>query len=123
MRAPAAGHSNPVEIDWASASVSDARLTVALSGAAPKGFTPQLERVIARLATSGRRWGEISAGKHKLHVDDVQPGAEADLRHFLESALLQANTALGAEPADSADGAQDGPDEQMASVFRSFADR
>jgi len=123
MRAPAAGHSNPVEIDWASASVSDARLTVALSGPAPKGFMPQLERVIARLATSGHRWGEISAGRHKLHVEDVQPGAEADLRHFLESALLQANTALGAEPADSPDGAEDGPDEQMASVFRSFAER
>jgi hypothetical protein len=123
MRARINGHSSPVEIDWGSASVKDARLTVALSGDAPKGFTGQLERVAAQLTTSGHRWGEISAGKRKLHVDDVESGAEEDLRHFLESALLQANAAAGAEPAGSKDGEEPGPDERMAAVFRSFAER
>ncbi len=79
--------------------------------------------MIARLATTGRRWGEVSVGKRKLHVDDVQDGAEDDLRHFLESALLQANAAVGAEPGDPADPEEGGPDAEMASVFRSFADR
>jgi hypothetical protein len=111
-----------VEIDWATASVKDARLSVALSGSPPKGFTGQLERVISQLATAGRRWGEVSVGKRKLHVDHVESGAEDDLRHFLESALLQANAAVGAEPGDAPEEAS-GPDEEMASVFRSFADR
>ena len=78
------------------------------------------QRVVAALATTGHRWGDVSAGKRKLHVEDVQPGAEDELRHFLESALLQANTAVGAEPSKSEDDGDPGPDEQMASVFRSF---
>jgi hypothetical protein len=118
------GNARAVEIDWGTASVKDARLSVGLSGAPPKGLGEQLEHVIARLATTGRQWGEISVGKRKLHVDDVQHGAEADLRHFLESALLQANATVGAEPADSPDDDPDaGPDEEMTSAFRSFADR
>ena len=112
-----------VEIDWATASVKDGRLSVVLSGAPPKGFAAQLEHVIARLATSGHRWGEVSTGKRKLHVEDVESGAEDDLRHFLESALLQANAAVGSESDESPDAAEPGPDEQMASVFRSFAER
>jgi hypothetical protein len=129
MRPPGIGHSDPVgvEIDWATASVKDARLSVALSGDAPKGFGGQLEHVIARLATSGRRWGEVSAGKRKLHVDDVERGAEDDLRHFLESALLQANAAVGADAdadgSESSDAGEPGPDEQMATAFRAFAER
>jgi hypothetical protein len=112
-----------VEIDWATAAVKDARLTVALSGSPPKGFAGELEHVIVRLATAGRPWGEVSVGKRKLHVDDIQSGSEGDLRHFLESALLQANAAVGAEPGDAPDEAAAGPDEQMAAVFRAFADR
>jgi hypothetical protein len=109
-------------IDWASASVKDRRLTVALSEPAPKGWSDELERVIAQLRTTGRGWGEISAGKRKLRVEEVRGGAEEELRHFLESAVLQANAALELEP-DAGDGADEpaGPDEAMAAVFRSFA--
>jgi hypothetical protein len=113
-----------VAIDWASASVKDSRLTVAFSEPPPKGWADELESVIARLRTTGRGWGEISAGKRKLHVEAVQSGAEEDLRHFLESAVLQANAALELErEPDEGDGADEpaGPDEAMAAVFRSFA--
>jgi hypothetical protein len=43
--------------------------------------------------------------------------------YFLESALLQANALAGAEPGDPADAEEAGPDAEMTSVFRSFADR
>jgi hypothetical protein len=113
-----------VVIEWGSASVSDARLSVELSAPRPKGWPDRFEAVVAQLANRGQAWGEVSLGKHKVHVDDVSPGAEEDVRHFLESAVLQANAAVGAEPAgeDDEDG-ETGEDAEMAARFRSFADR
>jgi hypothetical protein len=113
---------NAVEIEWASAAVEDGRLTVSLSGA-PKGFADELEAVVARLGDHGRGWGEVSVGKRKLHVEDVEQGAEEALRHFLESALLQANAAIGATADEPEDDEPSGPDAEMASVFRSFSEK
>jgi hypothetical protein len=111
-----------VVIEWRSASVSDARLSVELSAPRPKGWSDRFEAVIGQLAARGHGWGEVSLGKHKLHVDDVTPGAEEDVRHFLESAVLQANAAVGAEPEGDGDD-ESGPDAEMAARFRAFADR
>ncbi len=55
-----------------------------------------------------------------MKVAAVQAGGEDDLRHFLESALLEVNTAFTA--ADAADDGQ--PSEQdarMTDAFRGFA--
>jgi hypothetical protein len=108
-----------VVIEWGSASVSDARLSVELSAPRPKGWSDRFEAVVAQLATRGQRWGEVSLGKRRLHVEDVTAGAEEDLRHFLESAVLQANAAVGAEPGEDK---ETGPDADMAARFRSFAE-
>jgi hypothetical protein len=112
-----------VEIEWGSASVSDARLSVELSAPRPKGWSDRFEAVMAQLANRGHDWGEVSLGKHKLHVDGVKPGGEEDVRHFLESAVLQANAAVGATPGDDGDGAATGEDAEMAARFRAFVDR
>ena len=113
------GKAHAVEIEWGSASVSDARLSVELSAPRPKHWAERFEAVIAQLGATGRGWGDVSLGKRKVHVEDVQPGHEEDVRHFLESAVLQANAAVGAEPQDEEDEA--GPDAEMAARFRSFA--
>ena len=114
-----------VAIEWDTASVSDGRLSVELSKPRPKGWNEQLESVLAQLARPGHAWGEISVGKRKVHVDDVTPGTEEDLRHLLESAVLQANAAAGAteEPDEDQDDGASGPDDEMAATFRSFASR
>ena len=94
----------PIEkraIDWPSAEVHDGRLTVQLTGQAPKGWVRHFQAVLELLDTQGSRWGEITVRKRELEVADVQEGAESDLRHLLESGLLQVNADLapGAEPA------------------------
>jgi hypothetical protein len=118
--------SGGIGIDWKSATVRDGRLTVALDDSAPKGWVAEVNDVVERLARSGHSWGDVKASKKKLAVSDVQPGAEESLRHFLESALLQANRDLEAAGDDDED---DGGDEElsdtdrrMTEAFRAFAE-
>lgn len=112
-----------IEIDWRSASVKDGRLTVRLSERASKEWAASLEAVIGRLRRTGRGWGEIEVSKQKLRADSVEPGSEADLRHFLESAVLQVNADLGADEQDDEDdddGAGSDEDRRMTETFRAF---
>jgi hypothetical protein len=111
-----------VEIDWSQASVDDGSLTLPLAGKAPKKWTDRLEAVADSLARGGRGWGEVSVGRKKLRVDDVTPGCEAELRHFLESAVLQANADVPVEDEDDSDGERSDADQQMTETFRSFAE-
>jgi len=114
-------------IDWSSATVAGARLTVTLRGPAPKAWRNQLADVIRRLE-HGDRWGEIEIGKSQLKVAGVAPGTESDLRHFLESAILQADADLQPEADEDEDedgdddaGERSGPDEEMTAAFRAFS--
>jgi hypothetical protein len=115
---------NPqAEIDWASASVRDGNLTVDLAGEATSDWTDRLEAVVDRLQRSGRGWGAIKVSRKKLQVAAVAPGSEADLRHFLDSVVLQVNAdfAPSEDEGDEGDGPSEA-DSEMNAVFRSFAD-
>ncbi len=109
-------------IDWSSAEVDDGRLTVAVGGRRSAAWSERLEEVLDRLGRGGSRWGEVEAGKKKLRVDAVERGAEADLRHFLESAVLQANADEPPKEAKKSGGERSEDDQEMTDVFRSFAD-
>jgi hypothetical protein len=113
--------SDGIEIDWQSAEVRDARLTVAFGDSAPKQWVSTVEDVVERLGRAGHSWGEVEVTKKRLRVADVRPGSEESLRHFLESALLQANSGL--EDGEDAEADHDLADEdrQMTETFRSFA--
>ena len=54
-------------------------------------WSARVRELAERLERPGSDWGEIALEKSKLRVTDVAEGAEADLRHLLESAVLQAN--------------------------------
>jgi hypothetical protein len=113
-----------VTIDWGAASVEDGRLTVPLAGEPPPGFKSALAHVIERLSRGGSAWGEIKVGKARVRVDDVGAGAESDLRHFLEAAVLQANTDVRAEDDEDESGSggeRSEPDQAMTDAFRGFA--
>jgi hypothetical protein len=110
------------EIDWSQASVDDGSLTVPFAGKTPKKWTERLEGVAARLARTGRGWGEVSVGRENLRVDDVTPGCEADLRHFLESAVLQANADVPVEDEGDSEDERSDDDQRMTEAFRSFAE-
>jgi hypothetical protein len=111
-----------VEIDWSQASVDGGSLTVPFAGKTPKKWTERLEQVAGSLARGGRGWGEVSVERKKLRVNDVTPGCEAELRHFLESAVLQANADVPVEDEDDSDKERSDADQEMTETFRSFAE-
>lgn len=107
-------------LDWGSASVDDATLTVPVTGEVPTGWTKGVKRVAERLERPGSGWGAVKVTKKRLSVDAVAPGCEDDLHHFLESVVLQANTALRED--EGSDDARSEEDQAMTDAFRAFAD-
>lgn len=77
--------------------------------------------MLGRLDHQGQGWGEVELHKQRIDVAAVSEGAESDLRHFLESIVLQVNADLAA-PVESPQDADD-HDGRMADAFRAFADR
>jgi hypothetical protein len=110
------------EIDWATAAVREGRLTVEIAGEPGGPWSDRLEEIVARLDRSGSAWGATSVKGSTLRVEAVAEGAEADLRHLLESAVLQANAefAPGDDDESDDDGGSD-EDRAMTAAFRAFA--
>ena len=117
--------SDEIRIDWGAAEVDGGTLTVPYDGKPSADFKAQLTDIIERLRRGGG-WGDIEVGKSQLRVADVRDGAEGDLRHFLESAVQQANANLAAGDEDDDEPASGGErseaDDRMTERFRGFAD-
>src|SRR3954452_20070680 len=117
------------EIDWSGAQVSAGSATLPLTGDASKRWSERFIAVVALLAQKGSaRWGEVKLAKKAVTVAELQPGAEDDLRHFLDSVVTQVNSELSDEPDEkTAQAKQDGADPQaaqdaeVADRLRSFA--
>ena len=112
-----------MNLEWASAEVKDANLTVALTGDPPKGWKESFERTVTLLGDG--EWGEVALKKGKVKVSDVAPGTEEKLRHHLEAIVAQANAAV--EEDDDEDGDGDGkklkgPDAEMTERFKAFGE-
>jgi hypothetical protein len=108
--------------DWASAAVDDGELTVPFVGPPPRGWVKALRHVIERLQRTDHGLGDVKVTKKQVTVGDVSPGSEADVRHFLESALLQVNADLTADEETDAERERSESDQEMTDAFRSFAD-
>ncbi len=115
------------QIDWASAEIKDRALTVRLTGKAGRGWAMHFNGVLGLLEQNAARWGEITVRKDTIEVADVQEGSEGDLRHLLESALLQVNADFEPNPDRDAPEAAHDPEraieEGMSDTFRGFAER
>jgi hypothetical protein len=114
----------PRAIDWESAEIEDGELTVGLTGQKSKDWRARFENVLALLDTPHTAWGEVTLVKDRIVVAGVEQGSESDLRHFLESIVIQANadTRRGeeeTEPQDAPD--KPDPDAEMTRAFRAFA--
>jgi hypothetical protein len=110
------------EIDWATAAVRDGRLTVEITGEPGKAWSDRVEEIVERLDRPGSAWGETSVKEATVRVKDVAEGAEADLCHLLESAVLQANAEFAFDDEDSDDDdAGSDEDRVMTAAFRTFA--
>jgi hypothetical protein len=121
------------QLNWSTADVHNGKLSVSLDGDLPSGWGKSFVGV-AQLLNRGE-WSHVKVKKSAVTVDDVAPGDEERLRHFLESAVQQANADHRPPPEpdsepdaedDAADdaGGGDDPDADagMSERFRAFAD-
>ena len=111
-----------MNLEWATAEVKDANLTVALTGDPPKGWKQSFERTVTLLGDG--EWGAIQLKKGTVQVSDVPAGSEEKLRHHLEAIVTQANASQETADDDGdRDGEKpDGPDAEMTERFRAFGE-
>jgi hypothetical protein len=111
-----------VTIDWASAQVRSRELSVALSDGADKQWRARFSALVQRLERPGEPWGAIKVDKRQITVTDVEQGAESELRHFIESAALEANAPEAAAERDDEHADDESDDDgQMTRAFQGFA--
>lgn len=114
------------KIDWASAEIKGRALTVGITGEASKGWVKHFDGVLSLLEQNAAGWGEITVRKDTIEVADVREGSEGDLRHLLESALLQVNADFEPNSERYAPETERDPertiDQGMSDTFRSFAE-
>jgi hypothetical protein len=109
-----------MNLEWASAEVKDAKLTVALEGDAPRGWKDSFKRTVKLLGDG--EWGEVALKKGTVQVSGVTPGSEDKLRHHLEAIVAQANAAHQQDEDRDDEDEREGPDAEMTDRFRAFAD-
>lgn len=118
------------QLDWSTAEVHDGTLTVTLDGKPPKEWIARFKTTVRLLAHGS--WEKVELKKGEIRVETVTAGDEDRVRHFLESAVLEANGALASDESDGdpdaavdddddAASRQDGPDAEMTERFRNFA--
>ncbi len=116
------------ELEWAEAEVHDGVLTVPLSGSASKSWSERFGAVLRLLDRSKQTWDGVSLDKKAVEVSGLQPGSEGDVRHFLESIVVEVNSEL--TPAENREQArvedsidpQEQADREMTESVRAFAD-
>jgi hypothetical protein len=114
-------------LDWTSAEVKGATLTVPLNGELSKPWKGLFERTVKLLG--GGDWDAVELKSGKVKVTGVQEGSEGSLRHFLEGAVQEANAALrededdgenDQEADDSSSDERGEDDSRMTERFRDF---
>jgi hypothetical protein len=112
-------------IDWASADVHEGEVTVKLTGRPSKTWRERFDKVLALLGSSGSGWGGVKLKKSTITIEALQPQAEGELRHFLESVVAQTNAELPEEPGEEERGGESREeilDAEMTATLRSFAE-
>jgi hypothetical protein len=117
-----------LEIDWSSAEVHGGDVTVDLAGKVSKQRRERFETVRSLLGVSSGAWDDVKLVKRTIHVRGLLPGEEHELRHFLDSVVVQVNAEL---PASDDDAEQAGRpsdraaivDAEMTATLRSFAEQ
>jgi hypothetical protein len=115
------------EIDWGTAEIRKGTLAVELTGSPSKDWKKRFAGVLGLLEMSSSAWGEVELTKGGIEVEQVQEGSEGDLRHHLESVVLEVNSQLeldndkAGSDANADEDEERGADERMTATFRTFA--
>jgi hypothetical protein len=117
-----------LEIDWPSAEVRGGDVTVDLAGKVSKQSRERFEAVRSLLGESSGGWDEVKLVKRTIHVRGLRPGEEHELRHFLDSVVVQVNAELPANVADAEQPSRPSDrtavvDAEMTATLRSFAEQ
>ena len=107
-------------LDWSTAEVSDGTLEVGLSEKPDSDWKERFERTVRLLA--GERADQLKVKHGTVRLKAVEPGTEDDVRHLLESAVLEAGSAGAGWDAGGAGDETDGPDAEMTARFRAYAE-
>jgi hypothetical protein len=126
----AAAMAKAPEIDWSTSSVEAGALSVKLNGELPRGWNGRFKAVARLLDQAGGRWASVRLTRAVVTVVGVRDGSEEDLRHFLESVVLQVNADLGLDGSSPGEAGEEisqahrrgTADRAMAARFRAFAD-
>lgn len=108
------------QIDWGAADINQGTLSLTLKGEIPKGWSRRFRNVVSLLGQGSSGWGEIATHKSTITVANIQQGSEDDLRHLLESALMQANADSEQPESNDLDTHTDA-ERAMTDRFRSFS--
>jgi hypothetical protein len=119
------------EIDWGTAEIRGSTLTVELTGASSKDWKRRFTGVLGLLEPGSAAWGRVELARRGIAVEQVQEGSEGDLRHHLESVVLEVNSQLGLENegepdnrgeshSSSEEDAERSLDERMTATFKAF---
>lgn len=108
-------------IDWPSAEVHDGELRVAFEEPVSADVRARMKALVERLQRPGEPWDAIAVKKDRLVVSRIEDDAEDDVRHFLESLVLEANAAeAGSGPGEGTHDAADERDRRMTETFQAF---
>jgi hypothetical protein len=102
------------DLDWGQATVRGGKLELPLTHKASKRWVKEITSILDRLDP---RAG-VEVGRENVTVA-VEQGEEQNVRHLLESAVLEANSRLTVDE----DGGDDEPGEEdvsMTATFRTF---
>jgi hypothetical protein len=105
-----------LEIEWSGARVDDGELVVELSEPPSAQWRKRATAALGLLQRSGQKWGDVDIRKDRIVVGDVAEGTEADVRHFVESIVLQANAGEREPEPEHRDDA----DARMTAAFQAF---
>ena len=109
-------------IDWATADGQGREADRGDRGRSGRRVVAHACRTWSNASTArGAPWGKVKATKALVRVESVGEGAEGDLRHLLEGAVLQVNADFAQDDEDEG-GEQSEADRAMTEAFRGFAD-
>jgi hypothetical protein len=107
-----------ITLDWSTAEVNDGTVTVELSGKPAARWAKHFDRTVQLLHRGN--WSEVKLKNKQIRLGVVSAGTEDDVRHFLESLVLEANTTIEPEEQEAAgDGSKE--DQAITERLRSFA--
>jgi len=109
-----------ITLDWSTAEVKDGTVTVELSAKPPSDWAQHFDRTVELLHRGN--WADVKLKNKKIRLGVVIAGSEDDVRHFLESVVLEANTTIEPDEQEAADDSASKEDQVMTERLRAFGE-